>query len=114
MGSERMLATDAAVRPATRSAVYCRGSVGANDAVNGSSSTPARPANTLDNAHAPAATRGALMPSSCAMRRLSTTARICRPMSVHRNIATTAATTATVMTVVATSPPLIGVEKTWR
>ena len=109
-----MLATAAAVRPATSSAVNCSGSVGPSDAVSGSSSTPARPARTLDSAHAPAATRGALIPSSCAMRRLSTTARICRPMPVHRNIATTAATTTTVMTVVVASPPLIGVEKTWR
>ena len=114
MGSDRMLATDAAVRPATSRAVYWSGSVGLSDAVSGSSSTPARPAKTLDRAHAPAATRGALIPSSWDMRRLSTTARICRPMLVHRNMATTAAATTTVMTVVVTSPPLMGVEKTWR
>ena len=82
--------------------------------MRGSRSTPAKPASTLDRAHAPAATRGALIPSSWAMRRLSTTARICRPMSVQRNMATTAATTTTVITVVVTSPPLIGVEKRWR
>ncbi len=114
MGSDRMLATDAAVRPATSRAVYCRGSVGCSDAVRGSSRTPARPANVLDSAHAPAATRGALIPSSWDMRRLSTTARICRPMLLQRNIATTAAATTTVMTVVVTSPPLMGVERMWR
>ena len=108
MGSERMLATAAAVRPATSRAVNCSGSVGLSDAVSGSRSTPARPARALDRAHAPAATRGALIPSSWAMRRLSTTARICSPMSVQRNMATTAATTTTVITVVVTSPPLIG------
>lgn len=55
-----------------------------------------------------------MIPSSCDIRRLSTTARICNPMSVHRNMATTAAATTTVITVVVTSPPLIGVDKTWK
>ncbi len=114
IGSERMLATAAAVRPATSSAVYCRGSVGSSEAVSGRRRTPARPDRTLERTQAPAATRGALIPSSCDMRRLSTTARICNPMLVQRNMATTAATTTTVITMVVTSPPLMGVEKTWR
>ena len=52
---------------------------------SGASSTPAMPASTLDNSHENLETRSALMPFSSTRRWLSTTARIRRPMGVHRN-----------------------------
>ncbi len=49
---------------------------------SGASSTPARPANVLDNIHENALTRSALIPASSVMRGLSTTARIWSPIVV--------------------------------
>ena len=102
------------MRPATNRAVNCRGSTGVSTADNGNKSTPARPASRLDSAHALPDTAGLFTPSSCARRRLSTTARISNPKLLHRNMAITAATTATVITVVESSLPLMGVEKRWK
>ena len=51
----------------------------------GASSTPAMPASTLDSSQENLDTRSALMPFSSTSRWLSTTARMRRPMGVHRN-----------------------------
>ncbi len=52
---------------------------------SGASSTPAMPASTLDSSHENLDTRSALMPFSSTSRWLSTTARMRRPIGVHRN-----------------------------
>jgi hypothetical protein len=72
----------------------------------GAMSTPASPANRLDSAQLKADTRSARTPVSSVMRGLSTTARICRPMPVHRNRAASASVAVNAMAIATSSSRL--------
>ncbi len=62
----------------------------------GASRTPASPAIVLESIQAAELARSAFTPASSVSRGLSTTARICRPIAVHRNIATSSSTASAV------------------
>ena len=80
----------------------------------GARSTPARPANRLDSAHADALVRSARTPASSDIRGLSTTARMRRPIAVERSRNARARTTTTVITVVESSSPLTAEPARWK